>query len=110
MPKVYVLPPKERKIIDSDPWYKQCRYRDCPKPVEERHHALQYAGKRIQKAWAIIPLCTNHHRGSFGTISRAVKDYCTWLAILRGQKELVVDYPKFDWVKLKNALAKQLFL
>lgn len=52
----------------------------------ERHHALIYAGRQLQKLFAILPTCPDHHR----------------IANRKDIKE------KFDWVLLNRATEEEL--
>lgn len=41
---------------------KHCIYKGCSgRP--EWEHAMLYAGKQVNEAWAILPVCEYHHRG-----------------------------------------------
>lgn len=100
------IPPKVREQLEDSAWMKRCRYRDCPETRVEWNHALKYQGRKVQTWYALIPLCTEHHRGFFGTIHNDVKLWCEWLAIMRGQKELDRDCPKWDWRQRKKWLDK----
>lgn len=85
------IPDKIRKQFKQEKCY--C----CPSAGKERHHALQYAGKQVNELFAIIPLCTECHRGNSGTIYPEVKEKCELHAIKEGFGELIVKYPKFNW-------------
>lgn len=52
-----------REKLDRDPFMWGCIV-SCPEcsPRIEWHHALTYAGKRINEPWAILPLCSRHHQ------------------------------------------------
>lgn len=55
------IPPKLRKIIDADPFYKTCalygqKDHVCGGRITMEHTHI-YAGKQIQELWAIIPIC-----------------------------------------------------
>ena len=97
-----MIPQKVKKRLNNDPWMNKCCY--CGKNPVEFHHTLLYSGRKIEKWYAITPLCEHCHRGNNGTTFRDAKDYAEWQAIMRGGAELQKDYPKFDWVQRKKYL------
>ena len=95
-------PIKLRKQIAADPFMRRCIYSQCnEKP--EWEHAFLYAGKQINEAWNIIPVCAYHHRGwGFD------KDYNRYRAIIRADiKDLQKRMPKKNWTQIKNYLTKK---
>ena len=84
-----------------DPFMKKCIHPDCfAKP--EWEHAWIYAGKQINEAWAIVPVCTYHHRGS-----GLDKDYNRYRSIIRATTMDFSKYPRTDWKQLKEFLTKK---
>lgn len=109
------IPTALRYKLFLDPWMNACKYRDqttgetCNRSPVEWNHAIIYAGKQLNTWYAIIPLCTEHHRGyMLGSISNSVKLWCELLAILRGQYELDKDCPKWNWRQRLQALRTKL--
>lgn len=51
-----------RKTLSEDPFMSRCCARDetCEGRIEW-HHAFNYAGKRQNVRWGILPLCSKHH-------------------------------------------------
>jgi hypothetical protein len=96
------IPPKLKTEILADPFYKVCirDNKECRGRIEWEH-AFVYAGRQINEKWAIVPVCTYHHREE-----GLVKNFNRWVAINRATKEDFKKYPKFDWIKLKNNLNK----
>lgn len=77
---------------------KQCIYRNCSgKP--ECEHAFTYQGRQINEKWALVPVCTYHHRGN-----GLDKNYNRYRAILRATDDDFKKYPKADWKQLKKYL------
>jgi hypothetical protein len=45
--------------IDTDPFYKKCCV--CGSIYVQQHHNLIYAGRQVDDAECILPLCEKHH-------------------------------------------------
>jgi hypothetical protein len=45
--------------IDSDPFYKKCCI--CSSPFIQIHHNLIFAGRQVDDAECLLPLCEKHH-------------------------------------------------
>ena len=95
------IPTKLRDEIADGPFMKHCIYKNCIKPPEWEH-AFTHAGKQINEKWAIVPVCTYHHRGD-----GLDKDYNRYRAIIRATDEDFAKYPKTDWKQLKSYLTKK---
>lgn len=89
------IPPKIKKAILSDDYYKKCARSnaDCQGRITWEH-AFTYAGKQIQEVWAIIPLCWYHHLGV-----GLVKAINQAIAISRATLEDLQKYPRLLWLK-----------
>ena len=77
------IPPKLRAEIAKDPFMKKCVWCQTEKSIEW-NHAIIYSGRQLNTWYAIVPLCSEHHRGNTGTIFADVKEYCELVAIKRG--------------------------
>ena len=57
------IPAAIREQLADDPYMKKCIVRDgyCEGRIEW-NHAFQYASKRQNELWCILPMCTYHHR------------------------------------------------
>ena len=56
----------------------------CGKEGTELHHVFTGQGrKNINEVWSIVGLCPKCHRGSFGTISKEVKERAEYESIMR---------------------------
>lgn len=91
------MPKKLREKLASDLFYRQCarqealRDHECaPDPLTgkliEWEHALIYAGKQIQKEYAIVPLCWYVHRGP-----GFEKDVNVWIALSRATEQDILE-------------------
>ena len=84
------ISPKIRKQLASDPFMQKCAYGCNVKP--EWEHALIYQGKQVNEWWAIIPLCTHHHRGH-----GLNKRYNEYIALSRASEADLMKYSKANW-------------
>lgn len=102
------IPLKLRTEIANDPFMARCIYCDLCRQNEcsgrvEWEHAFLYAGKQINEAWAIVPVCSYHHRG--GGLD---KNYNEYRAIMRADiDDLRKRMPKKDWQQIKNFLIEK---
>lgn len=110
------IPKRLREEMQSDPMYKTCTRaemlhdHECmPDPLTGRliewEHAMVYAGKKVNKKWAIIPLCWLVHRG--GKLDKRINE---WIALNRATEEDLAEYPKKagEWIQKKKWLNKAL--
>jgi len=99
---------KLRTEIAKDPFMARCIYCDLKRQNEcrgkiEWEHAWIYAGKQINEKWAIVPVCTYHHRGN-----GLDKGYNQYRAIIRADiSDLQMRMPKRDWVQIKKHLVEK---
>ncbi len=99
-----------RKKLNDDPWMKSCCLCHTKQSIEF-NHALIYSGRQINEDYAIVPLCSDCHRGAFGTILQRNRDICELLAIERGlQSDIETKYPKMDWRQRRDYLGTKLAL
>lgn len=55
------IPPKIREELSNDPYMVDCIIGfGCDGRIEW-HHAFNYAGKRQNELWSILPVCKKHH-------------------------------------------------
>lgn len=104
------IPHKIRAALEADPFMRRCIYQlrrewdgRCDGRVEWEH-AHEFAGAQIQEAWAIVPVCTYHHRG--GGMN---KQYHKFISLLRARNSDLKKYPKRDW-RLDKKLLRKRFL
>lgn len=55
------IPPKIREELSNDPFMTDCVIGHMCDGRIEWHHAFNYAGKRQNELWCILPLCSLHH-------------------------------------------------
>lgn len=101
------IPPTIRRQLANSDYMKKCIRCGTQQNIEWEH-SLKYRGQKIQEDYAIQPLCRDCHRGYSGTIKREIKDYSEFIAIVRGLKDLVKKYPRFDWKRRKEELEYKL--
>lgn len=91
------IPPKLKKKILADPYYKHCAREDtsCNGRITFEH-AFLYAGKQVQEFWAIIPLCEFHHLGA--GLNKRMNEV---LAVLRASREDLEKYPRKNWAQIR---------
>ena len=92
------IPSKLRSKLALQPFYHVCARREAlhdhecqPSPLNPRkliewEHALIYAGKQVQKEFAIIPLCWWAHSGP-----GLVKAINEWIALNRATDEEILE-------------------
>lgn len=97
------IPLNHRKIIDSDPYFRQCARRsgDCSGRITIEHSFL-FKNAQVSEIWAYVPLCWHHHLGK-----GLNKEMNRWLALRRATAEDLAKYPKTDWVQMKAYLMKK---
>lgn len=76
--------------------------------IPEWEHSWIYAGKQINEWWAIVPMCTKHHRIDmffyWDDVKYNAKDYGRWVSLMRAGSEPYKKYPKKDWDQQKKYL------
>lgn len=94
--------PKELTVeLEADPFYKVCAragYHDhkCQGKITWEH-AIIYAGKQLQKKFAIIPLCEYGHAVNFhqdgGDLKKEIN---LWIALSRATDEEILSISKVE--------------
>lgn len=97
-----------RKIINEDRYYTICaRWRDggCKGRIT-MEHALIYAGRQIDEAWAIVPLCAYHHAvDEYQDGGDLKKEINVMLALNRATDDELLKYSKaIDYIALRKKL------
>lgn len=81
---------KNRKIIDSDPYYRFCARADegdCQGRITIEH-AIIVAGRQLDEMWALLPICAYHHSvNQFQDCGKMNKEKHEWLALNRATDE-----------------------
>lgn len=104
------LPPKLRKELVADPFYKTCAREglfdhECGGRITWEH-AMYFAGKQIQKKWAIIPLCAKAHSvDNFQDGGDLDKHLNEWIALNRATDEDLLPVCKtIDYFHYRHTL------
>lgn len=97
------IPAKLRKQLSEDHYYWKCARENavCNGRITW-HHCFKYAGKQINEAWAIQPLCFYHHQGRGFD-----KNKSEYLALQRASLNDLAKYPKVDWLALIRYLKQK---
>lgn len=95
------IPPKLRAQIVADPFMLRCIHTGCTEKPEWEH-AFIYAGKQVNEAWAIVPVCVYHHRGA-----GLDKQFNQFVALNRASKDDLAKYPRTDWEQLLTHLTQK---
>jgi len=91
------IPKKLREEMAQDPYYKKCclKNNECSGKIEW-HHALEFAGRQIQKKFAIIPVCEYHHKNV-----SLFKKIFHWIALRRAT---IGELKEFERANFKREL------
>ena len=89
------MPKKLREELDADPFYHVCaRHNDDCDGRVTWEHAIIYAGRQVQRKWAIIPLCEFHHlRDGLN------KTWNIWFAMSRATADDRKEFDRLKWSK-----------
>lgn len=103
---------KVRREVDT-PEYSRCSLKgiheeligECSGRIT-REHAVIFAGKKIQKAWAIIPLCAKHHGVDHyqDAHTEAPKNMRVWVALNRATEEDLAPYGRAGYCTERDLL------
>jgi len=94
------IPKDVLEILKSDDFMKQCCL--CGKKPCQFHHNLLFGGKAVNEAWAILPICKEHHDQANNINMRRLLD---WVILNRGTDE---DLKRFS--KVMNYCSRRTFL
>lgn len=110
-----VMSARVRKQVDT-PEFSRCSLQgihttmigECAGRIT-REHAMIYGNKKIQEAWAIIPLCAKHHGVDIfqDAHTEAPKRMREWVALSRATIEELAVYTKANYWKERCRLAMQ---
>ena len=97
------IPPKMREEMSDDPYYSRCarQSNECMGFIEW-HHAMIYARRQVNKKWAIVPLCHEHHEGKYKN-----DEYARHIALQRATACDLMKYPRANWEQEKKYLKKK---
>ena len=93
------IPPKLKKEILADPYYKICAMAGM-----EGHtcggritfdHTIIYASKQLNKRWAIVPICARGHSvDKFQDNGELDRQKIVWIALNRATNEELLEISK----------------
>lgn len=104
------IPPKLRKEIDNDPFYKTCCLYGHKEHICEgrvtMEHSLIYAGKQVQEKYAIIPVCARGQEvDQFQDAHTMNKELNVWVALNRATDEELKKISKaVDYIRERDRL------
>ncbi len=109
-----MIPLKQRKEMAAEPYYKICARNEALHDHEcsgriTWEHAIIYAGKKVQKRWAIIPLCewahsVNNHQDGGGM----VKKINVWIALNRATDAELKELSKvMNYLEMRSKLNQE---
>ena len=92
------LTKEAQRAIETDPFFQKCARADegnCGGKITIEH-AIQYAGKRIDDTWSLIPLCEYHHSLGewFNSGGGLDKEKNRQIALSRAPQEARAKYPR----------------
>lgn len=102
------IPERLRAALAADPAYEQCSlqgYGLCDGRITWEH-VFTFAGRQIQKRWAIIPLCERHHAvGRYADAGTMDKNRNQWVAVNRATTaQLRAASKGMDYIRLRSWL------
>lgn len=95
------IPTEMRETLATDPIMKQCIFKGTFKEVDcegrvEWNHGFTYASKRQNELWAIVPLCTYHHRTE-ASHRREIRGFMRMqMGYYKADDDFNTKYPKSD--------------
>lgn len=105
------IPPKVRRSLAENPYYRCCARRAALRDHEcranplngqliEWEHALIHAGKQVQEEWAIVPICWWAHSGP-----GLEKEKNVWIALNRATDEQLLRMSKaVNYIAMRERL------
>lgn len=104
------IPKELNDDMNTDPFYRKCCLRgfggcggvNIYGRSIERHHALIFGGKQVQKKFCILPACPDHH--SIAN-KKEVKELFDWVLLNRASDEELRSISKAtDYIKERERL------
>lgn len=94
------IPERLRERIAADPYMALCarRGKECEGRVTWEH-AMKIAGRKLQRGWAIIPMCVFHHLGK-----GLVKWVNQLIALNRATDAELAEFPKAGLRAMRDGL------
>ena len=108
-----VIKKSDRTKISSDPYYQYCclhghEGHECEGRIT-MEHALIFGGSKIQKLWAIIPLCAKYHSvDEFQDNGLLDKEINMWVALNRATEAELREVSKaVDYIRMRDYLNEE---
>ena len=98
------IPPDIREQLSDDPFMTYCIAGDgwdCDGRIEWQH-ALTYAGRRVNELWAILPMCSLHHRLQAAFRPHQEAAMVKRIAHFGAEAEFRAKYPRSDLFAVNN--------
>lgn len=97
------IPPKLRKELEADPFYKRCCITGSISEKIDWHHNFIFAGKQVNEKWCILPLANSVHEKIV-----YYKKKCDLIMLLRADDDTLRRYSKaIDLIKYRGRLIKE---
>lgn len=111
------IPIKLREILSNDPLFDVCIHREFPgHQCNSRitfEHAFIYAGKQVNEAWAIVPVCRAKNNDCTGE-SKAFNRFVSLYRLFRWDGDYFNDqqikYLHFDFKEMFKFLAGRFYI
>lgn len=101
------IPPKLRREIEADPYYKNCCITGMPATLVkiEWHHNFIYAGRQVQEKWCILPIDREMHKQVRG--DREMRERLDWEMLSRATDEELKKYSRAGLIEKRERLRKK---
>lgn len=102
------ISPEVKARLDAEPDICLLLDENCDGRIT-REHALIYAGKQIDEAWAILKICAYHHSVDEHQDGPGLnKEKNVWVALNRATDEELLKYSKaVNYIEMRNHLNKK---
>ena len=98
------IPNKMREDMEAEQFMKTCVWSgETSKEKVSWEHCWNYAGKKIQEKWAIVPLRVDLNVNMSGN----VKEWCRFVSLSRATDEDLAKYPRKNWQQIRKYLNKK---
>lgn len=102
-----VMGAKLRREIGEDPEYTRCAllgYHECGGRIT-RSHDVYVAGKKVQRKWAIPPICAQGHGvDHYMDAGNVPQRKRRWVALNRATDEELLEFPKANLIQERARL------
>lgn len=101
------IPKKMREEMSADPFYKRCCVTGKTSAQEkiDWHHNFQFAGKRVNEKWCILPVCKSVHAKADTSLVRGHLDF---IMLNRATDDELQRYSKaIDLIAKRDRLNRQ---